>query len=117
MRLPQAKELLVASTITQITIFNPRPGQLDAFVQRQLEGLSKLGAVPGSLGSKLYRSLDGKNVIMVSRFESAADQDKFAASAQFAAHREMILPFLESRSGGQYELVYEQTPEGAVVAA
>ncbi|HET6971787.1 MAG TPA: antibiotic biosynthesis monooxygenase family protein [Phenylobacterium sp.] len=117
MTLPQAKELFVSSTITQITIFNPHPGQLDAFVRHQVEGLSKLGAVPGSLGSKLYRSLDGQNVIMVSRFESAADQDRFAASAQFAAHREMILPFLESRSGGQYELIYERTPEGEVVAA
>ena len=107
----------MSSAITQITIFNLQPGQTDEFIRRQMEGLPKFGAIPGSLGSKLYRSLDGKSVVMVSRFESVEHQGRLAATAQFAAHRETLLPLLESSSGGQYELIYERAPNGEVVVA
>jgi heme-degrading monooxygenase HmoA len=98
--------------IVQITVFTPNEGQLDAFVNRQLEGLPKFGDIPGSLGSKLYRSLDSRTVVMISRFESAADQARFSATDAFGAHRATILPLLETVSGGQYELIYERAPSG-----
>lgn len=105
------------TAIVQITIFTPHEGQLDAFVNRQLEGLPKFGDIPGSLGSKLYRSLDSRTVVMISRFETADHQARFSATDAFAAHRATILPLLETVSGGQYELIYERTPSPATEPA
>jgi len=99
--------------VVQITIFTPNAGQLDEFVKRQVAGVPAFGDIPGWRGTKLYRALDGGNAVMVTHFDSVEDQKRFAATAAFAAHRETLLPLLESASGGPYELVYERAPSGA----
>ncbi|HTK35792.1 MAG TPA: antibiotic biosynthesis monooxygenase [Caulobacteraceae bacterium] len=100
--------------VLQVTVFTPHEGQLDAFVRRQLEGLAKFGDIPGSRGSRFYRSLDNRTAVLISSWDSTEDVQRFGQTELFAAHRATLLSLLESASSGAYELVYERRPEMAV---
>jgi hypothetical protein len=44
---------------------------------------------------------------MVSEFDTPEDFKRFTESAEFAAHRAKILPFLERAEPSRYQLVYQ----------
>ncbi|MGF1626108.1 MAG: putative quinol monooxygenase [Alphaproteobacteria bacterium] len=99
--------------VTVINVFTPRPGRLEDLVAVQQAALPGFrGRVPGLLGSRFYRALDGRNAVLVSVFETPDDFQQFRGSDLFAAHRDRISPLLEGTNPGLYELVYE-AGEGA----
>lgn len=103
--------------ILQVTVFTPHEGRLGEFIRRQLEGLPKFGDIPGWRGTRLYRSVDDRSAVLISRWDSVADQQRLGETDLFAAHRETLLPLLETASSGAYELIYEREPSGAAEAA
>ncbi len=88
-----------------INIFTPKPGMMETFIQTQLSGLSTLGDIPGSRGSRLYRAADDKAAILIGFFESEEAHARFSESPAFLLHREKLRPLLEGVSPGYYTLV------------
>jgi heme-degrading monooxygenase HmoA len=103
--------------ILQVTVFTPHEGELGEFIRRQLEGLPRFGDIPGWRGTRLYRSVDDKTAVLISKWDSVEDQRRLGETELFAAHRATLLPLLETVSSGQYELVYERAPQEAADAA
>lgn len=79
-----------------INTFTLKPGQLDAFVAAQRDGLLAMrGQIDGLLGSRLHRALERDQALLVSVFASRAAFERFRDGALFAAHRARIAPFIE----------------------
>ncbi len=98
----------VTGSVVVINVFTPKPDALDDFLAVQIAALPGLRAgTTGVRGSRLFRAQDGSKAVMVSVFDSAEDFKRFADSAEFAAHRTKILPFIERADPGKYQLVYE----------
>lgn len=94
--------------VTIINMFTPKPGRFEDFLAVQQAALPGFrGRVPGLLGSRFYRALDGRSAVLVSVFETPEDFQQFRGSDLFAAHRDRISPLLEGVNPGLYELVYE----------
>jgi heme-degrading monooxygenase HmoA len=94
--------------IVLINTFTPKPGRLDEFIRTQVVEAARLGEDArrmGWLGNRIYRTHDGQTAVIVTMFESAAAQARWAASAAFAEHRKLIEPMLESVESTPCELV------------
>jgi hypothetical protein len=70
-------------SVVVINVFTPMPDALDDFLAVQIAALPSLRA--GAAGARGSRT----------------------ESAEFAAHRAKILPFIERADPGRYELVYQ----------
>lgn len=96
--------------ITMLNRFTAQPGQLDAFVAAQTaEYLRLKGLVPGWLGNRLVRAIDGSHVVNVADFASHADYAAWRDSALFADHLEIIRPFLVKAEPALYTVLYDAT--------
>jgi heme-degrading monooxygenase HmoA len=90
-----------------INTFTLKPGQTDAFVAAQQDGLATMrGRIAGLLGSRMHRALDGDTVVLVSVFESTQAFEHFRDSGLFAVHRQRIAPFIEKTSPAAFSTVY-----------
>ena len=56
--------------ITQINVFSIKPGKIDEFIEAERSYAASTNLPPGLIGSRMYRSLDGKSVVRVSKYES-----------------------------------------------
>ena len=91
-----------------VNVFTPKPGKLEDFLAAQSAGLGRLrGKIPGLRGGRLYRAEDGSRALLVSAFDSQAQLEQWLASAEFAAHRANLVPFVERSEATRYALVYE----------
>lgn len=54
----------------------------------------------------MYRSMDGRTAILVSRFASAAAQREVMQSDAFQEHLAKLRPMVESSSPAPYEVAY-----------
>lgn len=83
---------------TLVNIFTPKDGATDRLLDLQLQETRKMrseAAATGWLGNDVYRAQDGKRLIIVTRFESIAAKQAWAATPSFAAHIERIDPLLK----------------------
>lgn len=91
-----------------VTVFTPKEGQIDALVETHVDGLrNRVGPIGGLRGGKLLRAADGSRAVLVSAFESLADYRQWVGSAEFAAQRERVRPFVEKAEPGVFEVAYE----------
>src|SRR5262245_24807311 len=96
------------TALISISVITPRPGRFDEFMDLQLAQLSRLrGKVPGVSGSRLFRSLDGRSVVMVSMFESAEAQKRFVDSPDLKDHLDNVRPLVEPGAPMLCETAYE----------
>jgi heme-degrading monooxygenase HmoA len=94
--------------VTVINVFIPKAEALDDFLAVQIAALPGLRAgATGARGSRLFRSEDNTKAVLVSVFDTAEDFRQFTESAEFAAHRAKIQPFIERAEPGRYQLVYQ----------
>ena len=91
-----------------INIFAPKPGMLEQFITTWLQGVSSLGDIPGSRGSRLYRANDDRNAILISFFDSEAAHRRFRETPAFHQLRQRLLPLLEGTAPGYYSLIHSQ---------
>jgi NAD(P)H-dependent FMN reductase len=94
--------------VVLINTFTPKPGKLDAFVAAQLDDLRAFaGEVPGMLGARFHRALDGHNAVGVAVFASAADHRRWLEQARFAGHLQKIAPLLDRADPRLYAVAFE----------
>ena len=60
----------------------------------------------GLIGGRMYRSLDGGSVVLVSVFTSAAAQEEIRKRDAFKEHLRALKPLVESSTPSLYEEVY-----------
>jgi heme-degrading monooxygenase HmoA len=60
----------------------------------------------GLIGSRLYRGVDGRTVVLVSQFESIKSQEEIFQSPGFKAKLSKLQAFVESSSPAIYEEAY-----------
>jgi len=100
----------MSPSLAHINIFTPKPGQMEEFITLQLNGIPLL-TVPGSRGSRMYRSKDDQRAILIAFFDDEAAHRRFMETEAFQRHRERLLPLLENTTPGYFTLVYSR--EGA----
>lgn len=89
--------------VVLVNVFTPKPGQLDAFVDAQIDEYRRLlGRVAGWRGNRLHRSLDGRTVVNYAVFESLAAYKGWRDSDLFADHLKVIAPLVERSEPGLY---------------
>ncbi len=94
--------------IVLIDTFTPKPGRLDEFTRTQMAEAAQLGEEArrmGWIGNRIYRTHDGRAVVIVTMFASAAARDRWAGSAASAEHRKLIEPMLEEVESTPCELM------------
>jgi heme-degrading monooxygenase HmoA len=92
--------------VVQFNVFVVKPGMMDTFIETQRAGLPGFGDIEGLQASRLYRANDGNACVLVSSWESELAQQRFSKSAAFRAHRDLLLPLIESASPSFYTPVY-----------
>ena len=81
-----------------------KPGAINEFIEAQLNYASTLMEKPtGLIGSRLYRGLDGRTVVLVSQFESIKAQEDIFKLPSFKANLSKLQTFVESSSPAIYE--------------
>ena len=93
--------------VTVINRLAIKPGTIDEFIEAQLNYASSLMEKPtGLIGSRLYRGVDGRTVVLVSQFESIKAQEDIFQSPEFKANLSKLQAFVESSSPAIYEEAY-----------
>jgi heme-degrading monooxygenase HmoA len=93
-----------------INVIKTKPGMVDEFIRRQLDGLPRLGPLPGLTESRLLRAEDGTGVVIMSGYESEEAFRAFQESPEFAAERAKMAPLVENVRPAFYRLVHEREP-------
>lgn len=91
-----------------INTFVPTSGRLEEFMDNQISDVKDLGAEAaghGWRGNRIYRTLDGGTVIVVTVFDSAAEHEGWLARDEFRQHRERIGLLLDDVRSTTCELV------------
>jgi heme-degrading monooxygenase HmoA len=91
-----------------INIFTPRLGRLDDFIHAQIDGVARLGDIPGLGESRLFCSEDGSHAIIMARFESVEAHGEFQNSAAFQQQRARLRPLVEATQARFYRLVNQR---------
>jgi heme-degrading monooxygenase HmoA len=93
-------------TVTVINYLTIKEGKIDEYLEIQQRFAAQRTMKPdGLLGSRIYRSADGKSVVLVSQFESQAAQQQLRESEEFKQHLQTLLPLVETASPAVYEEV------------
>lgn len=81
-----------------VNTFVPAPGRLEEFLDHQLRDTAAIGAeaaaAHGWQGNRIYRTADGRAVVVVTVFASAADHEGWLESDEFRRHLDAIGPLL-----------------------
>lgn len=90
--------------VTVINFFLIKPGKMNQFieVQRSFTAALKTKSA-GLIGSRMYRSLDGKSAVRVAQFESARSHEGTRQSDAFEEHLKRVQPYVESANPNSYE--------------
>lgn len=96
--------------MNRVTIVNRlfiRPGKMDEFIAAQQRFVATNTATSNRLvGGRMYRSLDGKSVVLVSQFASLSAQEELFQTEAFKQHLESMRTMTESSSPALYEEAY-----------
>lgn len=94
--------------VVLINTFTLKPGKLAEFIDVQRAAVpSFAGRVPGLLGSRMHRALDGGKAVLVTLFDTQENWQRFAQSAEFIAHRDKIQALIERADPGFYQVAYQ----------
>jgi quinol monooxygenase YgiN len=92
--------------VTQINCFSIKPEKIDEFFEVDRSYTASAGPPNGLIGSRLYRSLDGRSAVRVSQFESIEAHDKIRQSEALRQQIDKLRPLVESSNPGLYEEVH-----------
>ena len=92
--------------VTQINFFSIKPGKIDEFIEAERSYAASTNLPPGVIGSRMYRSLDGKSVVRVSKYESIEAHKDVHQDEALRQHIDRLSPLFESSSPALYEEVY-----------
>jgi quinol monooxygenase YgiN len=92
--------------VTQINFLSIKPEKIDEFFEVDRSFIGSANRPKGLIGSRLYRSLDGRSAVRVSQYESVEAHKALHQSEALRQQIERLLPFLESSNPGLYEEVH-----------
>ena len=93
--------------MNHVTLINRlviKPGMMNEFIAAQRRVASSVSE--GLVGGRLYRSVDGTSVILVSQFESMSAQQKILQNEEFKEHLKKMAFMVESSNPVPYEEAY-----------
>ncbi|MEQ8288075.1 antibiotic biosynthesis monooxygenase [Thalassospira sp.] len=92
-------------TISQV---RPKPGQLESFVEIQTAFQQNVASeIDGLIGGRLLIAEDRQSLVIMARFRSNADLEKWTHSARFGQHMARVRPMLEPPSPGRFHVLYQ----------
>lgn len=93
--------------VVLINVFTVKPGRLDEFIAVQTAALERFrGQVPGWLGSRLHRALEGDMAVMMSTFDSVDSHRRWHETPDFAAHLSRVRDLVERAEPGFYRMTH-----------
>ena len=90
--------------VTQINFVSIKPGKIDELIEAQ-RGYASAKLPPGVIGTRMYRSLDGKSVVRVSQYESIEAHKEVHQDETLRQHIDRLSPLVESSGPALYEEV------------
>jgi quinol monooxygenase YgiN len=91
--------------VTVINRIMVKSDKMDEFIDVQQRFAASLPA-SGLLGGRMYRSVDGRSVVLVSTFQSKSAQEEVFQRAEFKEHLKRLQPLVESSTPDLYEEAY-----------
>jgi quinol monooxygenase YgiN len=92
--------------VTQINFLSIKPDKIDEFFEADRSYIASASLPKGLIGSRLYRSRDGKSIVRVSQYESAEAHKEYHQSEALRQQIDRLRPFVESSSPTLYEELY-----------
>ena len=92
--------------ITQINFLSIKPDKVDEFFELDSSYVSSGRTPKGLIGSRLYKSLDGKSVVRVTQYESVEAHKEYHQSDALRQQINQLRPFVESTNPGLYQEVH-----------
>jgi quinol monooxygenase YgiN len=91
--------------VTQINFISIKPEKIDDFFAADHSFVASATLPKGLIGSRLYRSPDGKSAIRVTQYESAEAHKEYHQSEALQKQIALLRTFVESSTSGIYEEV------------
>lgn len=91
--------------VTQILFLSIKAGKIDEFLEADRNFLASATLPKGLVGSRLYRSLDGKSAVRVVQYESAEAQGKYEQDESLQQQIDLLRNFVDSATASPYEEV------------
>jgi hypothetical protein len=92
--------------VTQINFLSIKPEKVAEFFETDGSYIGSANLPKGLIGSRLYRSLDGKSVVRVTQYESVESHQDYHHSEALRLQIGHLKPLVESSSPALYEEVY-----------
>jgi quinol monooxygenase YgiN len=91
--------------VTQINFISIKSDKIDEFFEADRSFIASATLPKGLIGSRLYRSTDGKSAIRVTQYESIEAQKEYHQSEALQQQIALLRTFVESSTAGLYEEV------------
>lgn len=91
--------------VTQILFLSIKPGKIDEFLEADRKFLASAALPKGLVGSRLYRSADGKSAVRVVQYESLEAQQEYQRDPALQQQVSLLRDLIESANGNLYEEV------------
>lgn len=91
--------------VTQINLITIKPDKVEEFFEADRRFFASATLPKGLIGSRLYRSPDGKSAIRITQYESAEVQKEYHQSEALQQQIALLRTFVESSTAGLYEEV------------
>ena len=95
-----------ANPVTQINFLSVKADKLNEFFEADRSYISSTSLPKGLIGSRLYRSLDGKSAVRVTQYESVEAHKESNQSEALRQQITRLREFVESSTPGLYEEVH-----------
>ena len=92
--------------ITQINVISIKPGKADEFFEAQRHYIASITPPPGLIGIRMYKSVDGNSVVLVSQYESAEALEEVRQRSALKEHIEKLESLVEASTRSLYEELY-----------
>ncbi|MFC5861808.1 antibiotic biosynthesis monooxygenase [Acidicapsa dinghuensis] len=91
--------------VTQINFISIKSDKIDEFFEADRSFVASATLPKGLIGSRLYKSPDGKSAARVTQYESAEAQHEYHRSEALQQQIALLRTFVESSTAGIYEEV------------
>jgi quinol monooxygenase YgiN len=91
--------------VTQILSLSIKPDKIDEFLEADRNFIASATLPKGLVGSRLYRSPDGKSAVRVVQYESAEVQKAYEQDKALQQQVALLRNFVDSATGSLYEEV------------
>jgi|SRR5579862_4850534 len=93
------------TSVTQILFISIKPGKLEEFLEADRKFIASATLPKGLLGSRLYRSADGKSAVRVVQYESVEAHQEYQRDPALQQQVALLRDFVESATASPYEEV------------